>query len=120
MVGSALFIGSGKIVRGEEVARAACGINTATPILASKVLGKVVTTFGPARRVALRDAHNLRLYDIAPDGILLTAAYATLDDKSELLGVPVAVQRSLPEEDIFTVESLTKIVTPAAFQRAPS
>ena len=119
MTGSALFLGSGEIVRGEEVAKAACGINTATPIIGSKLVGTVETKFGPATRVAIKDAQNLRLYDVSTDGILVNAAYATLDDRPEVLNAPIGVKRKLPEVDIFSEQSLSRIVTPAAFRTRP-
>lgn len=118
MTGTALFIKSGEMVRGEQVAKAACGVNTATPVVASKVVGAVKTNFGPATRVAVKDAQNLRYYDISEDGILIAGAYATLSDEPEVINVPVAVERKLPEEDIFSEASLARIVTPAAFRKS--
>lgn len=117
MTGTILFVESGEMVRGEEVAKVACGVATVNPVLASRVIGPVSTKFGPATRVVVRDEQNLRYYDISADGILVNGAYATLADAPEVINQAVAVERKLPEEDIFSEESLARVVTPAAFSK---
>ena len=83
-------------------------------------MGAVNTRFGLATRVAVKDAQNLRYYDISPDGILITGAYATLSDEPEVINEVVSVEHKLPEDDIFSEESLSRVVTPPAFLKSSS
>lgn len=116
MQGTALFLDTGEIDKGDWVAKAACGVNAAKPIISSKWLGAVETPFGPATRISVTDSDNVRAYDVSPEGILIASTYETHDGKPEVVAHPMAIERQLPEDDIFTESSLHRIVTPSRFR----
>jgi hypothetical protein len=62
---------------------------------------------------------NERFYVVDRDGVLLGAEIYALRGRGCLQSEPLAVERSLPPGDLFSVESLERSVVPQRMRRAP-
>jgi hypothetical protein len=119
--GAYLFLTTGEIIRGEKVAEAACGINTAKPFLGMQALGRVTTPYGKADRVRVIDADDIRTYDVTDDGVLVQAAYQNNSGKRPIVLVSEAagLEHTLPSGDMFSEASLRSSFVPARYRTAP-
>lgn len=121
MEGSHLNIAADEVVRGPEVAKAACGIQANSKIESARRLGERSTPFGTSTQIEIIDPVHVRTYDIDAGGILLGATISDKDDQRtlRLKSVAVAVEKALPAEDIFSEESLEESVVAEQYRVAP-
>ena len=119
--GTALHVPTAQAFSGPGVAGAACGINTNKPMISIRYLGHVVDRAGPADRVEVTDADNIRTYDVTSDGILIRTIYAlNTPEKRTVLDVETAaLLRTLPRQGIFDAASLSQSVVPEAYKKPP-
>lgn len=119
--GTAYHVASAETFSGPGVAGAACGIDTNTPIISIRYIGRVVDRLGPADRVEVTDAQRIRTYDVTSDGILIRTIYAlNTPEKPIVLDVETAaLVRKLPRQNIFDPSSLAQSVVPDAYKKAP-
>jgi len=111
MTGTYVQMGSARTVTGAAVARAACGVQANTPIQSARVAGQRETRFGPATRLIVVDADDIRTYDVAANGALVGATISGRDGNWKLVSWAVSLGRDVPP-DIFSVESLGKSAVP--------
>jgi hypothetical protein len=119
--GTYLDIVSGQVVRGPQVAAAACGINTARQIIAAKWVGHVQTALGGADRVQITDSSNIRTYDVSDDGVILTSIYALREPPQPVVlnSWASTLVHTLPNGNMFDEASLRKSFVPDRFKTAP-
>ncbi|MXP27696.1 hypothetical protein GRI58_02520 [Porphyrobacter algicida] len=122
MTGTYFSLLSGEVIRGPQVAAAACGIDTNRKFLDVSWLGRVNSRFGEADRVIVTDADNIRTYDISDEGVILRTIYQTNDVRHlTVLDVEtVALTKSLPSGRMFDEASLKESFVPEEFKRAPA
>jgi hypothetical protein len=117
--GTAVDVRSGERSTGRHFALIACGINTARPMREATWLGSGPSRFGPVDRLRIVDDEEERFYAVDRDGILVGAEIHTPGGGWCLQSEPLAVERSLPEGDLFSVVSLDRSFVPEHFRRAP-
>lgn len=117
--GTGVILATGERVEGRHVAQIACGIATAQAIREVSWLGTGTGRFGEVDRLRIVDDEVERIYTVDRDGILVGAEIYAPDGDSCLQAEAVAVERSLPEGDLFSVESLDRSVVPERYRRAP-
>ncbi|HYD24173.1 MAG TPA: hypothetical protein VEB68_05195 [Croceibacterium sp.] len=122
MTGVALSLETGEKVSGPQVAGAACGINTNTPILSARVIGRVDRAGSVSDRIEVVDRDNVRIYDVTEDGVIVRATYASSEAPERLIleTWSVALERELPAADMFSSESLRRSFVPDRFKREPT
>ncbi len=110
MEGTYLEVATKEIIRGPQVARAACGIQANSKIESARILGDLRTRFGLAQQIEIVDPEYIRTYDISSEGILFGATISDKGDHRNVLvrGHAVAVEKTLPARDIFSEESLNQ------------
>ena len=120
--GAYLNVASGQIIRGAQVAAAACGINTARRIVSTKWMGRVQTGMGSADRVQITDTSNVRTYDISKDGIILASVYALVDSPQPIIlrTWALAIRPNLPDKNMFDEASLQRSFVPERYKIAPA
>jgi hypothetical protein len=82
-------------------------------------LGSAASRFGPVDRLRIVDETNERFYAVDRDGILGGAEVYALDGRHCLQSEPRAVERSLPESDMFSAESLDRSFVAERYRRPP-
>ena len=117
--GTGLDLTTGERITGRHLAQLACGISTARPMVEVSWLGVAPSRFGPVDRLRIVDEEAERFYAVDRDGILVGAEIYTLDGRGCLQSEPLAVERSLPEGDLFSAESLDRSFVPERVLRAP-
>ena len=119
--GYSLFLPTGKIVEGPEVAAAACGIATNAQFTAAEWLSVVQTSFGEAQRIRITDQELIREYDISEEGVLLRTTYTEINPRRKLLLKvdAVALENTLPSADMFDKDSLSRSFVPDRFRETP-
>jgi hypothetical protein len=117
-IGIAVNLVTGERASGQQVAKAACGVNANMPILSSRHLGKVKTKFGLADKIEITDKNQIRGYSVLANGALVEATITERGPpkKLRLSYCPILVSGKLPEQDIFTSESLKRSVVPSNIQ----
>jgi hypothetical protein len=120
--GTLLFLATGETRTGAAVARSACGIDSNEDVTSIELAGETGSAFGPAETVRLFAGGKERIYVVDRDGVLLAAEiFATAEGNSECLqSAPTALERSVPEGDIFSEDSLAYSVVAPRFQRPPA
>lgn len=118
--GTALDISTGERFTGRRFAQVACGIDTTRPMREVTWLGSGPSRFGTVERLRILSDSEERFYAVDQDGILLGAEIYTVGGRGCLQSEPLAVERSLPEGDLFSVESLSRSFVPDRYRRAPS
>lgn len=121
MKGIDLSLETGQIISGPAVAKTACGINATRPVRQSEYLGRQQGRLGDFDRVRLIDAGDVRTYDVSSDGVILGVTYANVDKPQNvtLTMASTALDRALPDADMFSPESLARSVVPEKFKVAP-
>lgn len=117
--GTALVVASGERITGRQVSQVACGINTVQPILEAAALGSLASRFGAVDRLRIVDADAERFYAVDRDGILVGAEIYRLRGRGCLQNEPLAVERTLPDGDLFSEESLERSFVAERYRRAP-
>jgi hypothetical protein len=119
--GTMLQVDSGETQSGSGIAGAACGINSNFQIRSLEWLGRKSTRFGPLDRLRILDPANERLYAVDRDGVLVAAEIFPRDGAGGacLQQEPLALEKTLPAEDIFSAESLRKSFAAPRFQSPP-
>jgi hypothetical protein len=118
--GTALNVTTGERFSGRQVAQAACGISTARPIFEVTWLGAGPSRFGPVDRLHIADEADERFYVVDPDGILVGAEIYGVTEPWCLRMEALAVERRLPEGDIFSEQSLDRSVVPRRYTFTPN
>lgn len=119
--GTMLQVDSGKIESGAAIAGAACGIQSNSPVRALEWLGRKESRFGPVDMLRVTDPADERIYAVDPSGVLVASEIFPRDKAAGycLQQEPLAVERSLPAEDMFSQESLRTSFAAARFQAPP-
>ena len=114
-------VDTGEIESGAAVAGAACGINSNFPIRNLEWLGRKATRFGTLDRLRVVDPADERLYAVDQAGVLVASEIFPRDKEagSCLQQEPLAVERTLPAEDMFSEQSLRKSFAAPRFQSPP-
>lgn len=108
-----------EIIRGPNVAKAACGIQANSEIIESRVLSSGSGPFGPAVVVLVRDPENIRTYTVAESGALIASTIDDLESRRLITANAVAL---LPTAagDIFTEASLAASAVPEKYRSKPN
>jgi hypothetical protein len=119
--GTMLQVDSGETRSGPGIAGAACGINSNFQIRRLQWLGRKATRFGPLERLRILDPANERLYAVDRDGILVAAEIFPRDGAGGgcLQQEPLALEKTLPAQNIFSEESLGKSFAAPRFRSPP-
>ena len=119
--GTALDVTSGESIEGPSVAAAACGISAHAPVRSLEWLGRRDSRFGPVDLLRLVDPENERTYAVSAEGILVAAEIFASDPQAAhcVQNEAVAVERTLPEGDFFSVESLARSVVADRYREPP-
>lgn len=117
--GTGINLATGERFEGRHIAQIACGIATAQAIREVNWLGAETGRFGQVDRLRILDDEVERFYVVDRDGILVGAEIYASAENSCLQAEAVAVERSLPEGDLFSVESLSRSVVPERYRRVP-
>lgn len=120
--GIAIDLRTGETSSGADVAAAACGVSAHQDVLAAKWVGRRESRFGAVDMIELADSRDKRTYAIDDRGVLV-AAEIFPSDGGRLYCVQneaVAVESRLPEDDIFTEDSLSRSVVAERYRSAPA
>jgi hypothetical protein len=120
--GTMLQVNSGKTESSSAIAGAACGINSNFPIRDLEWLGRKATRFGPVDLLRVLDPADERIYAVDQAGALVASEIFPRDKAAAscLQQEPLAVERVLPAEDMFTVGSLKRSFAAVRFQSPPN
>lgn len=115
-------VSSGRVDQWTDKTNAICGISDRTGI--ESLVGFPSLTdaaFGPLDTIRISDARLTRTYQVNPQGALIRVDWFSTDGSRYpcFIQHPVAYSANLPAQDIFSVESLSKIVTPEQYQQVP-
>jgi len=119
--GTMLRVDTGQIENGAAVAGAACGINSNFPVRNLEWLGRKATRFGTLDMLRVVDHADERLYAVDQAGVLVASEIFPRDKASGscLQQEPLAVEKALPAEDMFSEASLQKSFAADRFQSPP-
>jgi hypothetical protein len=119
--GTLLIVATGERRTGEAVANSACGVNANPRVERLEWLGRREHRLGPVDMVRLVDPADTRTYAIDGAGVLLAGEILPRDSDALycVQNEAVAVERTLPEGDIFSEASLARIVTPDRYLAPP-
>jgi hypothetical protein len=119
--GTLLNVATGRSETGPAPARAACGINSNSPIRNLEYLGRVDSRFGKLDRLRIRDAADERLYAVDDSGVLVASEIFPRDPAAGycVQQEPLAIERSLPAQDMFSRRSLDRSFAATRFEAAP-
>ena len=120
--GMAVDVATGETFEGPSVAAVACGISAHAPVESLEWLGARDSRFGPVETVRLTDPEDERIFVVDADGALVAfEVFARTADRATCLqGEAVAVERRVPEGDIFSAESLVESVVPDRHRAPPA
>ena len=110
--GTAIDLARNETVRGTGVANIACGLSRNAQLVSLEWLGRRDGPSGPVDMVRLTDPDNTRTYAVDGQGVLVAAEIFARAGNVCLQQAPVAVENRLPEDDIFSEESLGRSVVP--------
>jgi hypothetical protein len=119
VMGTYRNVDTGETGTNAQVARVACGIAAAVPIHSTEWVARVNSRFGALDRIRVTDERNIRTYDVAGNGAIVNGSIADSDGTMRLDGVGTALLPTLPEEDIFSTESLQQSVVPEQYKQRP-
>lgn len=116
-----LEIASGSTHRHAWIANAICGIRSDRIVHSLEWVGRKDSRFGPVDSIRLTDLLNERFYAVDPAGIIVATEYFSRDPglKGCVQTEPTAIEKELPEADIFSVESLGRSVVPERYRKGP-
>jgi hypothetical protein len=116
--GASMFVETGEISEGPEVAGFACGINTNFEILTIELLPDIETKFGIAQQIRVTDQREIREYSVLENGILVRTTYAENRPGGQTLVVAEAtlLQNTVPENIMFDKSSLAVSYLPNNIQ----
>lgn len=119
--GAMIEVASGRTESGAAAAGAACGINSNFPIRNLEWLGRKNSRFGALDMLRVLDSGDERIYAVDRAGVLVAAEVFPRDEGtgSCLQQEPLAVEKVLPAEDMFSEESLQSSFAEARFQSPP-
>jgi hypothetical protein len=119
--GTMFEVASNRTESGAAAAGAACGINSNFPIRDLEWLGRKETRFGPLDMLRLLDPADERIYAVDQAGVLVASEIFPRNKGSGscLQQEPLAVEKALPAEDMFSEESLRKSFAAARFRSPP-
>jgi hypothetical protein len=119
--GIMLQVDSGKTESNSAIAGAACGINSNFPVRNLEWLGRKATRFGPVDMLRVIDPADERIYAVNGAGVLVASEIfpRSKAEGSCLQQEPLAVESTLPAEDMFSAQSLRKSFAAARFQSRP-
>jgi hypothetical protein len=119
--GTLLLVPTGERQTGEAIASSACGVASNAPVISLEWLGQREHRFGRLDMVRLVDPAQVRTYAIDRSGVLVAAEILPRDPSARdcLQNEALAIERTLPEGDIFSEASLDRIVTPERYRTAP-
>ena len=120
VMGTYIDVNTGETSTNAQAARVACGISAATPIRSAEWIARVKSRFGPVDRIRVTDDKNIRTYDVTDDGALVGGMIADLDGTVRLEGIAAGLLSTLPEEDMFSKESLQRSVVPDQYRHRPA
>lgn len=118
--GAALRIQTGEVSHGAWIAKAACGIDANKELIEKRYLGRSKASPVLADRLLLRDAKNVRTYDVASNGAIIGASIADADGTRRLITRALFLTKKLPYTDCFTQASLARSIVSEAAQRDAS
>ena len=121
MTGTYLSLTTGDFISGPDVAKSACGINTAKEILSAVSIEKLKGRFGYANHIKITDNDNVRTYDISDDGIIVRCVYA-LNDEAKTIVLKLELRQldhAVLDPNIFSAASLSTSAVPESFKVAP-
>ena len=119
--GTMYEVASGRTASGGAAAAAACGINSNFPIRRLEWMGRRKTRFGPLDMLRVVDLADERIYAVDRAGVLVAAEVfpRVKGSGSCLQQEPLAVEKILPAEDMFSEASLRKSFAAARFGSPP-
>lgn len=119
--GTMFQVDSGQTESNASLARAACGINSNFPIRNLEWLGRKTTRFGALDMLRVVDSSDERIYAVDQAGVLVASEIFPLDKGSArcLQQEPLAVEKTLPAEDMFSAASLRKSFAAPRFEAPP-
>jgi hypothetical protein len=102
-------------------ARAACGINSNVPLRSLQWLGRKPSRFGPVDVVRILDPAEERIYAVDDDGVLVSTEIFPRDPAAEycVQQEPLAIERALPADDMFSKDSLRRSFAAPRFETVP-
>lgn len=120
--GTIFFVSEGRTETRDDVANAACGINTNASIIRIEWVDSRESRFGKVDRIRVVDDREDRSYAVNEAGALVAIEiFSNQSDSNHCVqNEAVAILDSLPEEDIFSPESLKRSVVPDRYRRAPA
>lgn len=113
--GAYLKVQTGLIYQGPEVAKAACGIQANSKVLAMAFLGAASGPFGKTRSIRIRDPENIRTYEVASSGAIVAATIDDLESRPQLRSKAMRLFSKVPD-GIFSESSLSKSAVPVQFR----
>jgi hypothetical protein len=121
MTGTHLNLATSKFEEGENIAKAACGVNANQKILAARRIQPIETKFGAGEGIEIIDPRQVRTYYVSKEGVLLAA---TISGKEKdrplwLKNRVIQLENTLPAQDIFSFESLSRSVVPERWKQPP-
>jgi hypothetical protein len=121
-IGTGFFVHESRTETGPQFALAACGINANPDIVELQWIDRVESRFGPLDRIRLVDDSFDRTYAVNEAGVLVaTEMFSNQPDSGECVqNEAIAIEDELPEEDIFSPQSLKRSVVPEKYRTAPA
>jgi hypothetical protein len=114
-------IRSGRTESHAWIANAICGIRSDKIMYRLEYLGRKNGRFGPIDTIRATELLNERYYGVDEAGIVVATEYFSTDAalKGCVQTEPLAIEKELPEADMFSVESLARSFVPEKYQRGP-
>ena len=115
-------VSSGTLRQFDDKQNATCGVTSAGGIESVERLPSVsIKPYGRLDFIRVTDARRIRNYQVDSRGLLVRADWFQRDGSRFpcLIQEPVAILRVLPAQDIFSVKSIAKAVTPERYRQNP-
>ena len=119
--GTLLDVATDRTESGPAIARAACGINSNFEMRQLEWLGRRESRFGPVDALRILDPADERLYVVDEAGMLVASEIFPRDPSADycVQQEPLAVERRLPADDIFSAASLRESFAAGRFTDLP-
>jgi hypothetical protein len=119
--GTTLDVATGRSETGPAAARGACGINSNFPVRDLEYLGRRDSRFGGLDLLRILDPADERLYAVDDNGVLVASEIFPRDPAARycVQQEPLAVEKVLPAEDMFSAQSLQRSFAASRFEAVP-
>jgi hypothetical protein len=114
-------IRSGRTESHAWIANAICGIRSDKILYSLEYVGRKHGRFGPVDTIRATDLLNERFYTVDEAGIIVATEYFSTDPalKGCVQTEPLAVEKTLPADDMFSVGSLERSFVPEKYRNGP-